>query len=125
MKNIEYGQIEAATSLGYNKTKIFFKIILPQILPNVLPTYQTEILNLVKSTSIVGYVMVSDLTKVGDLVRSRTYAAFFPLVAVAIIYIVLAKIITTVVDLLGKFLIQKLKIEKEQLIEKEPIKDNK
>lgn len=117
VQNIEYGQIEAASSLGYNKTKTFFKIILLQILPNLLPTYKSEILNLVKSTSIVGYVMVSDLTKVGDIVRSRTYAAFFPLVAVAIIYIILAKIIIVVVDFLSITLLNKLKIAKDKLKE--------
>ena len=117
VKNIEHGQIEAASSLGYNRIKIFFKIILLQILPNALPTYRAEILSLVKSTSIVGYVMVSDLTKVGDLVRSRTYAPFFPLIVVAIIYIILAKVITVIIDGLSKVLLKKLKIEKEKLKE--------
>ena len=117
VRNIDYGQIEAASSLGYNKTKTFFRIILLQILPNILPTYEAEILNLVKSTSIVGYVMVSDLTKAGDIVRSRTYSAFFPLIVVAFMYIILAKILTMITRLFGKILQRKLKIEKERLKE--------
>ena len=117
VKGIERGQIEAASSLGYNRPKTFFNIILPQILPNVLPAYQSSILELVKSTSIVGYVMVSDLTKVGDIVRGRTYGAFFPLVAVAIIYILLAKIITIVVKTICDILLDKMKIDKKKLKE--------
>ena len=119
VKNIEHGQIEAATSLGYNRTKTFFMIILPQILPNVLPSYEAEILSLVKSTSIVGYVMVTDVTKAGDMVRSRTYIAFFPLIAVAFMYIILAKVLMIVVKFLGDALQNKLKIEKDKLKAKE------
>lgn len=117
IKSIDYGQIEAASSLGYNKAKTFFRIILPQVLPQVLPAYQSSILDLVKSTSIVGYVMVYDLTKAGDIVRSRTYGAFFPLVAVAIIYLILARIITELVKAICDILVSKLKISKEQLKE--------
>lgn len=117
VKGIERGQIEAASSLGYNRPKTFFNIILPQILPNVLPVYQSNILELVKSTSIVGYVMVSDLTKVGDIVRGRTYGAFFPLVAVAIIYLMLAKIITIIVKAICDVLLDKMKIDKRKLKE--------
>lgn len=117
VSGIDRGQIEAASSLGYNKPKTFFKIILPQILPNVLPAYQSSILELVKSTSIVGYVMVSDLTKAGDIVRSRTFGAFFPLVAVAIIYLVLARVITSIVKVICDILLERLKIDKEKLKE--------
>ena len=113
VQNVESGQIEAASSLGYNRVLAFIKIILPQILPNVLPAYQSEILSLVKSTSIVGYVMVSDLTKVGDLVRSRTYLAFFPLIAVAIIYILLAKVIMLIVGYASRVLLNTFKLEKK------------
>lgn len=115
VQGIDYGQIEAASALGYNKMKTFFKIIIPQILPGVLPLYQSEILGLVNSTAIVGYVMVYDLTKAGDIVRSRTFGAFFPLVAVAIIYIVLAKVITVIVKFICDIMLKKLRFNKDQL----------
>ena len=86
---IEKGQYEAAYALGCSRKKTFFKIILPQALPHVLPPYQGEIVSLIKATSIVGYIAVQDLTKMGDIVRSRTYEAFFPLIAITVIYFLL------------------------------------
>ena len=86
---IDKGQYEAAYALGYSEIKTFFKIILPQALPHVMPSYKGEIVGLIKATSIVGYIAVQDLTKMGDIVRSRTYEAFFPLIAVTIVYFVL------------------------------------
>ncbi len=86
---IDKGQYEAAYALGYSDRKTFFKIILPQALPHVLPSYKGEIVGLIKATSIVGYIAVQDLTKMGDIVRSRTYEAFFPLIAVTIVYFVM------------------------------------
>ena len=71
----------------------FFRIILPQALPHVLPAYKGEIVGLVKATAIVGYIAVQDLTKMGDIVRSRTYEAFFPLIAVTVIYFLLEGLI--------------------------------
>ena len=86
---VDNGQYEAAYSLGYSSRRTFFRIILPQALPHVLPSYKGEVVGLIKATSIVGYIAVQDLTKMGDIVRSRTYEAFFPLIAVTIIYFVL------------------------------------
>mgnify|MGYP002626867896 FL=1 len=86
---IDRGQYEAAYALGHSNRHTFFKIILPQAIPHVLPAYQGEIVGLIKSTAIVGYIAVQDLTKMGDIVRSRTYEAFFPLIAVTVIYFVL------------------------------------
>ncbi|MCR5404953.1 MAG: transporter substrate-binding domain-containing protein [Butyrivibrio sp.] len=83
------GQYEAAYALGYSNRQTFYKIILPQAMPHVLPSYSGEIVNLIKSTAIVGYIAVQDLTKIGDIVRSRTYEAFFPLIAITIIYFLL------------------------------------
>ena len=95
--NIDVGQTEAAHALGFGKQNTFFKILLPQSLPIMFPTYKNMIVEHIRSTAIVGYIAVQDLTKVGDIVRSRTYDAFFPLVAVAIIYIILAELIITCV----------------------------
>ena len=86
---VDRGQYEAAYALGHNSRRTFFKIILPQAVPHVLPAYQSEIVGLIKSTAIVGYIAVQDLTKMGDIVRSRTYEAFFPLIAITVIYFVL------------------------------------
>ena len=83
---IDKGQYEAAYALGHNRNQTFFRIILPQALPLVMDSYMGEIIGLIKATAIVGYIAVQDLTKVGDIIRSRTYEAFFPLIAVAIIY---------------------------------------
>ena len=83
---VDPGQYEAAYALGYSSNRTFFRIILPQALPHVMDAYRGEIITLLKATSIVGYIAVQDLTKVGDIVRSRTYEAFFPLIAIAIIY---------------------------------------
>ena len=95
---IDKGQLEAAYTLGYTNRKAFFRIILPQALPHFMPAYKGEITALIKATAVVGYVAVQDLTKMGDIVRSRTYEAFFPLIAVAIIYFILAAILTFLVN---------------------------
>ncbi len=86
---IDRGQYEAAYALGYPNRRTFFRIILPQVIPLLLPAYKGEIVGLIKATAIVGYIAVQDLTKMGDIVRSRTYEAFFPLIAVTVIYFIL------------------------------------
>ena len=86
---VDRGQYEAAYALGHSNRHTFFKIILPQAIPHILPAYKGEIVGLIKATAIVGYIAVQDLTKMGDIVRSRTYEAFFPLIAITIIYFVL------------------------------------
>ena len=86
---VDRGQYEAAYALGHSNRHTFFRIILPQAIPHVLPAYQGEIVGLIKATAIVGYIAVQDLTKMGDIVRSRTYEAFFPLIAITVIYFVL------------------------------------
>ena len=90
---VDSGQYEAACALGYSDRHIFFRIILPQALPHVLPAYRGEIVGLIKATAIVGYIAVQDLTKMGDIVRSRTYEAFFPLIAVTVIYFLLEELV--------------------------------
>lgn len=94
---VDRGQTEAALSLGYGDIHSFFRIILPQALPHFLPQYKAEIVALIKATAVVGYIAVQDLTKMGDIVRGRTYEAFFPLIAVAVIYFILAGILTFIV----------------------------
>lgn len=90
--SIDNGQMEAAYTLGYTKNKAFVKIIMPQAVLNVLSGYKTSITSLIKDSAIVGYIAVQDLTKVSDIVRSRTYEAFFPLIVTAIIYYIIATV---------------------------------
>ena len=86
---VDNGQYEASYALGYSNIRTFFRIILPQAIPHVISAYKGEIVSLLKGTAIVGYIAVQDLTKMGDIIRSRTYEAFFPLIAVTIIYFLL------------------------------------
>lgn len=84
--SVDRGQTEAAYALGYTRNQTFFKIVLPQSMKVFLPTYTGEVVGLIKATSVVGYIAVNDLTKMGDIIRSNTYEAMFPLLAVAVIY---------------------------------------
>lgn len=95
---IDKGQSEAALALGYGDLRSFFRIILPQAVPHFLPVYKGEVVALIKATAIVGYIAVQDLTKMGDIVRGRTYEAFFPLIAVAVIYFILGWLLTFIVS---------------------------
>ena len=91
--SVPKGQQEAALALGFNRSQTFFKVVLPQALRQILPIYRGEFINMLKSTSIVGYIAIQDLTKVSDIIRSRTYEAFFPLIATALIYFAAAWIL--------------------------------
>ena len=94
---LDKGQTEAAYALGYTDLQTFFTIILPQAALHFMPSFREEVTVLIKSTAVVGYIAVQDLTKMGDIVRSRTYEAFFPLIAVAIIYFILAGMLNVIV----------------------------
>ncbi len=93
------GQFEASTALGYSDSQSFFRIILPQAAQHFLPIYRNDVVTLIKETSVVGYIAVLDLTKISDLVRSRTYEAFFPLIVTAIMYFVISAVLTRIVRL--------------------------
>lgn len=90
---LDRGQEEAAFTLGYSKNETFFRILLPQAAGHFLPAYRDELVSLVKSTAIVGYIAVEDLTRVSDLVRSYTYDAFFPLFSSVVLYILLEQVL--------------------------------
>jgi len=95
---VDHGQTEASYALGFTDTQTFFGIILPQAAWHFMPAYKAEIVSLIKATAVVGYIAVQDLTKMGDIVRSSTYEAFLPLIAVAAIYFVLAGILKLAAD---------------------------
>jgi ABC-type amino acid transport system permease subunit len=79
--------MEAVRSLGLSYPQSMIRIILPQALKNVLPALGNEFIVLLKETSVSGYIALQDLTKGGDIIRSQTYDAFLPLIAVALIYL--------------------------------------
>jgi polar amino acid transport system substrate-binding protein len=83
------GQLEAAYALGFSKLKSFKKVILPQALRYIIPIFKGEFISMVKMTSVVGYIAIQDLTKMSDIIRSRTFDAFFPLFATAFIYFII------------------------------------
>ena len=100
--SIDNGQFEAARSLGFNYAQTMMYIIMPQAFKNVLPTLCNEFISLLKETSVSGYIALQDLTKGGDIIRSRTYDAFMPLIAVALIYLAMVMIFTKLVSLLER-----------------------
>ena len=100
--SIDNGQFEAGRSLGFNYAQTMMYIIMPQAFKNVLPTLCNEFISLLKETSVSGYIALQDLTKGGDIIRSRTYDAFMPLIAVALIYLAKVMIFTKLVSLLER-----------------------
>lgn len=101
IRGIDRGQTEAGIALGFTPVQTFIHIVMPQAVSNVLPIYKGELISLVKMTSIVGYIAVEDLTKASDIIRSRTFDAFFPLIMVAVIYFLLAWLFATLLDCLN------------------------
>lgn len=91
---VDKGQMEAGRSLGLSKWATMRYIILPQAVKNVIPPLGNEFITLIKETAIVGYVSLTDLTRVANQIASRTYDAFMPLIGVAVIYFVIIKLLT-------------------------------
>lgn len=100
--SIDNGQFEAGRSLGFNYVQTMRFVIIPQTIKNVLPALANEFIALLKETSVAGYVAVKDLTKAGDIIRSRTYSPFLPLLAVAAIYLILVIFFSKLVALLER-----------------------
>lgn len=103
---VDVGQMEGGRSLGFTYGETMRYIILPQAIKNVIPALGNEMITLVKETSIVGYVAIVDLTKAGDFIVSRTYQAFLPLIAVAIVYYIIVKIMTKILAVIERRLRQ-------------------
>ncbi|MDE7250980.1 MAG: amino acid ABC transporter permease [Lachnospiraceae bacterium] len=99
---VDKGQTEAGRSLGLSKTQTMIYIILPQAIKNVLPPIGNEFIVLLKETAIVGYVSLTDLTRTASQISSRTYEAFMPLIGAAVIYFVIIKILTVLLDKLER-----------------------
>lgn len=96
IESVDKGQKEAGLSLGLDSKKTMLFIILPQAVKNILPTLGNEFISLLKETAVAGYVPIIDLTKAGDIIRSRTYEAFFPLYSVAVFYLLMVIGLTSI-----------------------------
>ena len=102
--SIDPGQMEAGRSLGLNYAQVMTRIIMPQAVKNILPTLNNEFIALVKETAVVGYIALGDLTRGGDQIRSQTWDAFPPLLAVALIYLAIVMLL----EKLGKIVERRL-----------------
>lgn len=100
--SVDPGQVEAGRSIGFTHAQTMWHFILPQAVKNILPALGNEFIVLVKETSIAGYIGVEELTKGGDIIRSLTYEAFLPLIAVAVIYLVIVMFLTFLVGKLER-----------------------
>ena len=100
--SIDQGQFEAGRSLGFNYTQTMWYIIIPQTFKNVLPALGNEFIVLLKETSVAGYIALADLTKGGDIIRSQTFSAYLPLLAVAAIYLFMVIILSNLQKLLER-----------------------
>jgi len=96
---IPHGQTEAGLALGFTRLQTFLHIVLPQAIQRGLPLYQGQCVSLLKGTSIVGYIAIQDLTRAGDLIRSRTFDALVPLLVVTVIYFLLAWLLGRLIKL--------------------------
>lgn len=99
---VDKGQMEAGRSLGLTRTQTMIRIILPQAIKNILPALGNEFIAVLKETSVAGMIPVMDLAKAGDIVRSRTYEAFFPLISVAVVYFFIVMLMTYLLKLLER-----------------------
>ena len=100
--SIDHGQFEAGKSLGLGFPTTMIHVILPQAFKNILPALGNEFIALLKETSISGYIGLMDLTKGGDIIRSLTYEAFIPLIAVALIYLLIVVLLSAGVSKLER-----------------------
>ncbi len=99
---VDKGQMEAGRSLGLSKAATMRYIILPQAIKNVIPPLGNEFITLIKETAIVGYVSLADLTRVANQIASRTYDAFMPLIGAAVVYFIIIKLLTILLDRLER-----------------------
>ena len=102
--SVDPGQMEAGRSLGLSYGQVRSRIIMPQAVKNILPTLNNEFIALVKETAVVGYIALGDLTRGGDQIRSQTWDAFPPLLAVALIYLAIVMLL----EKLGKIVERRL-----------------
>ncbi len=100
--SINAGQFEAGRSLGFSYAQTMRYIIMPQAFKNILPALANEFIVLLKETSVCGYIGIVDLTRGSDIIRSRTYEAFLPLLAAGLIYLIMVIILSKLVGKLER-----------------------
>ncbi|MEG2678618.1 MAG: ABC transporter permease subunit, partial [Oscillospiraceae bacterium] len=94
LDTVEVGQFEASTAIGFSKFQRFWQISFPQAARYFIPQLTSGSIALVQSTSVVGFIAVQDLTKVGDIIRGATMDAYFPLITTALIYFLISNLLT-------------------------------
>lgn len=99
IESIDKGQLEAGRSLGLTYFQTLKLVILPQAIKNILPAMGNEFITLIKETSVAGYIGVRDLTRASDIIASRTYNYFFPLIIAALIYLIIILLLTKILNI--------------------------
>lgn len=102
IKSIDKGQMEAGLSLGLKYKQVMKLIVLPEAFKNILPSLGNEFITLLKETSVGAYIGIIELTKSGDIIASRTYDYFFPLIIVAIVYLILTLSLSKMVNVMER-----------------------
>ena len=102
INSIGKGQMEASRSLGFNYSQSMIYVIMPQAIKNILPALGNEFITLLKETSVAGYIGIMELTKASDIIASRTYEYFVPLIIVAIIYLIMTLGLSKLVKLMER-----------------------
>ena len=102
--SIDDGQMEAARSLGLSYGQGMRRIVLPQAIRNILPALGNEFIVMLKDTSIASFIGLDDLARGGSIIRSQTYQAYIPFLAVAAIYLVLVMIFSKLLTRLERHL---------------------
>ena len=99
---VDKGQMEAGRSLGMSRAQAMRKVIFPQAVRYILPAIGNELIALLKETSVAGYVTIVDLTRAGNLIRNNTHDALNPLLLVALIYLTLVVVLTSLLGVLER-----------------------
>jgi len=115
IESVDRGQIEAGIALGFSRYRTFVHIVLPQAVRRIVPVYIGELISQMKMTSVVGYIAVQDLTKVGDIIRSRTFDAFFPLIMVAVMYFLIAWLLMVLMKALERRIDPRARLRRAQV----------
>lgn len=102
IQSVKEGQFEAGRSLGFSYIKTMWYIVIPQAFRNIVPMLLNEVITLLKETSICGYIALNDLTRGAYIIQSRTFSPFMPLIAVALIYLVLVLLLTLLVKFIER-----------------------
>jgi len=102
INSIDKGQMEAGYSLGFTYSKVMQYILMPQAIRNILPALGNEFITLLKETSVASYIGIIELTKASDIIASRTYDYFFPLIIIAIIYLIMTLGLSKLVKLMER-----------------------